>query len=278
MNEKVRLGGILCSLLLSVTELVMALLMVPHIFGIMISVTLLIINILYLIYELKVKQVLSNDIKKQYEELGKKHKETMMGRAMRYVLGIGYISTNVLMLIMVIIRASSLLHYSREMDVTSFPYSCGSRNEDGCARFVLNDNSCKHVESMTDKDYTLIMDSHVKNSHISGYNIVYYINYCAQSINIGALKYPREWPPGNTIVGFTHQIVETTFLGIVDDVYIQWHPFGSSYTLVEMQSIPRFGNSLGLERNQDNIEEFYTCLKTLTQPTVFSPSPCSANA
>lgn len=63
MNDKIMLGGVTFSLLVSIAQLVLSLLMVPHIFGIMLSITFIIINILILIYVLKVKKVLSSDVK-----------------------------------------------------------------------------------------------------------------------------------------------------------------------------------------------------------------------
>jgi magnesium-transporting ATPase (P-type) len=199
MNDKIMLGGVSFSLLVSITQLVLALLMVPHIFGIMLSITFIIINILILIYVLKVKKVLSRDVKMQYEELGRKRNETNLFKAMRIILGVSFVSANVLMVIMITTRSVSLVGYSENAMRNTFPYMCDEDSLEGCARLVLTRNSCKHTESITAKDYSLIM-----NTQVHSHKIGYYIKYCAQSIDIGSLKYPDSWPDSNLASGFIH--------------------------------------------------------------------------
>lgn len=136
---------------------------------------------------------------------------------MRIILGVSYVSANVLMVIMIIARSASLVGYNENAMRSTFPYMCDEDSFEGCVRLVLALNSCKHTGAITAKDYSLIMNTQVHNHRVG-----YYINYCAQSIDIGSLKYPDSWPNANLTHGFIHQVVETTFLGLIDDIYISW--------------------------------------------------------
>ena len=75
-KEKIKITLIVISSLISLGQLISSFLLIPHIFGILFSGTILIINMFYLAYLIVFLQKIEADYKVQYELMGKKRNET----------------------------------------------------------------------------------------------------------------------------------------------------------------------------------------------------------
>ncbi len=155
---------------------------------------------------------MKEDYKVQYEMMGKKENDSCYTNTIIICLRLMFFSANILMLTMIVLRVISI---TKTSTVTTFPYKCSDYSGDGCARIVLQQNSCFRTESLVDT-YSLIYFTNASlHEHIP-----FYITYCAQTISINQLEYPDEWPSINSTTGFIHQVVESMFFGFLDDVYI----------------------------------------------------------
>lgn len=121
MNETLTVSVLVFSTLLSILHIILSLLVVPHIFGFLLSSTTLIFNILALVYILKVKKKVEIDYKVQYEKIGAKKKKDCLSLFVRYFLYISYLFSNMFMFTMVILR---IIQFSGNIDniyLTRFP-------------------------------------------------------------------------------------------------------------------------------------------------------------
>ena len=69
------------------------------------------------------------------------------------------------------------------------------------------------------------------------------------------------------------------FLGLIDDVYINWRPLDpksttNNITVVEVHSQPRMGENLFDSSNYDNLLEFYECMHYVAFTDIYEPRPC----
>lgn len=72
MKDNVKIGIVVTSGIISLTHFILSFVIVPHIFGIILSTTMLLFNIIYFVYLIKIKKQISEDFKVQYEMIGKK--------------------------------------------------------------------------------------------------------------------------------------------------------------------------------------------------------------
>lgn len=175
MKDKALLWIFGCSAVISAMHIAMSLVIVPHIFGLLISITMFIINVLYLVYIVKIKKKLKEDYKIQYEMMGRKKKSSCFSISFNLLLKASYLVFNGLMIAMVVIRTLSIAVNWNRVYLTDFPFMCDQTyTGNSCSRLVLFKNSCFRVEPIQDK-YTLIYDS---NSN-SKYQIGFFVNYCS---------------------------------------------------------------------------------------------------
>ena len=235
MRDTLKVAVLAGSTVIAAAHFILSIVIVPHIFGLLISGPMFLIGVLGILYFVKVKKAMKQDYKVQYEMMGKKENDSCYTKSILICLRLMFVSANALMLTMIVLRAISL---TKPNEVTSFPYACNDYSGRGCARIVMQQNSCFRTESLANS-YTLVYLTKANNHN----PVPFYINYCAQTISINQLKYPKEWPSMNSSSGFIHEVVESMFFGFIDDVYIQWRPYGSQYTIIEVQSEPRVGKS-----------------------------------
>jgi cytochrome c biogenesis factor len=171
-----------CSAILAVIHFAMSLIIVPHIFGLLISVTMIITNVLYIVYIVKIKKRMNEDYKVQYEMMGRKHKGSCLSKSITIGALVSYVTLNGLMMSMVILRGMSIKVSDEFYNRTSFPYMCPDSAGEACTRMVLTKNSCYRVESLTDR-FTLVYKSRTSAQIPIGF----YATYCAQSIGISSL-------------------------------------------------------------------------------------------
>lgn len=182
MKEKVLLAILSISAALSLVHFVLSFIIVPHIFGLLISITMLIFNLLYIIYLVKVKKKMSQDYKVQYEMMGRKNKDSCFTKTLILAFIVTYISLNILMFTMVTLRFMSLSVSTEFFNRTDFPYMCDPSAEEACARIVITKNSCFRVETLIDR-FTLVYPSQINENTTIGY----FALYCAQSMGISSL-------------------------------------------------------------------------------------------
>ena len=182
--------------------------------------------------------------------MGKKKSDSKLNKCVYLWVAVIYIAVNILMLSMLVIRIVTVFTDRSAIDVTEFPPDCSSEKLVSCSRLVLDQATCRNIEDLKIKDYTLIYNNTLKNESIASI-----LSYCAQSMGINSLIYPNDWPDSVMESGFIHQAVETLFLGLVDDVYINWDPFmgGSNFTLVQIQSQPHLNIPDFQRENEENI-------------------------
>ena len=101
-------------------------------------------------------------------------------------------------------------------------------------------------------------------------------------MGISSLIYPEAWlDDDDDAHGFYHLAVETMFLGLIDDVYINWRPYDpnsttNNITIVEVHSQPRLGKNDFDSRNYDNLLEFYECMHYVAYTDLYEPRPCQS--
>jgi Na+/H+ antiporter NhaC len=148
MNERTKLAIYTLSALISLAHLVLSFIVVTHIFGLLMSAAMIIVNVLVLIYEIKVKKQISSDYKVQYEMMGRKQKDTCLNSTIYYGSIVLYITINLLMVIMIVLRSISFTLSESDINFNEFPYMCDPQFREGCTRMVLVKNSCKGVETI----------------------------------------------------------------------------------------------------------------------------------
>ena len=121
MKDSIALSVLGFSSVVSIAHLVLSYILVPHIFGLLLSSCTLIFNILGIIYILKVKEKMDQDYKLQYEQIGNKKKNDCLTVFVIYFLYTCYFISNTLMVLMIVLRSVQISVDSKIVDLTSFP-------------------------------------------------------------------------------------------------------------------------------------------------------------
>ena len=138
MKENLLLPVFIVSGTLSLTHVVFTFLLVPHIFGGLTSISLLIFNILAIVYVVKVRKQIQEDFKSQYEKMGKKKDNSKLTKCVFFSVAAFYIIINILMISMLITRMITVFIDRTNIDVTEFPLECSQERMNGCSRLVLD--------------------------------------------------------------------------------------------------------------------------------------------
>ena len=103
---------LILSTLLSIGEFVVAILEVPHIFGILFSAFLIVVNVMYLVYRLKYLRSHEYEYKTKYnikyEKMGKKRANSVFWAVIKWILLISYVIINMFVITLFGIRVATL--------------------------------------------------------------------------------------------------------------------------------------------------------------------------
>jgi hypothetical protein len=174
MKEKVLIAAYIGSAIISLAYFILSFISVPHIFGMILSMSMLIVNCVSLLYILKIKKSYEQDYKVQYEMMGKKKDDSCLTKSLLAMLSFSYVSINILMVILIVVR---IMNISVDLDLImlkEFPIMCEEFKGESCKRMVLVKHSCQGVDTLVDK-YTLIYNTYQPRNT----TIAFYVNYCA---------------------------------------------------------------------------------------------------
>jgi len=76
MRDIFKVGILAVNTLIAITHFVLSILIVPHIFGLLISGPMILVGVVGILYFLKVKKEMKQDYKVQYEMMGRKDSDS----------------------------------------------------------------------------------------------------------------------------------------------------------------------------------------------------------